>query len=126
MTPMKKYHALFILMLISGAVNAQQAKAYERVRFSAHLRGMVFHLNYADGYVGASTIKLKERKAVLVFRPESGSPDNDRSLRFAISGDPGRVILIKNVDETIEAPKKLSAIYQNNRQIQSLLFIRDR
>lgn len=55
---------------------AQQAKAYENVKYTARIKNGVFHLDYADGYVGASKIRLvSNRQKTQLFTAQYGTPD---------------------------------------------------
>lgn len=114
--------AILGALFICGAAHAQQAKAYEMKKYTARLKWMVFTLNYADGYMGASTIKLREGGTSSIFEPGSGALDNDGSLRFTAHNNTKLFILLKNVDETTEAPPKLFAVYGSKGKIYQLLF----
>lgn len=124
------YFIIALLILntntIGGQVSAQQAKAYENVHYTARKNNLVFYLDYADGYIGASRISLRPAHGkTQVFLPESGVPDAGGNfiLLTQSATDKGKVILA-NIDEGMEAPKTIHAIYSTKGQNFNLLFTR--
>lgn len=123
---MKLTIAIIVFIFTSSVVKTQQSKAYEMIRYTAQQNSTIFILNYADGYIGASTIKLKVGKTIILYRSESGSPDAGGSLRFTAEAKPGNFILLKDIDETTTAPRKLIADYHFNHHTYRLLFARNK
>ncbi|MHA4895726.1 hypothetical protein ACXZ1K_13315 [Pedobacter sp. PWIIR3] len=93
-------------------------KAYEMVSYSGKLNGIIIKLNLADGYIGASEIKIKDTKTgkPVVYIPESGTVGDSRQLKFSPLGTTksasnGYFILEKVEDVYDELPGTISADY---------------
>ncbi len=108
----------------TSAAVAQQAKAYETVKYTARIKNGVFHLNYADGYIGASNIGLvSTRRKTLLFTPQSGTPDANGNFVLSLSsGADKREITLRGINEETEAPNTIGASYREKDRVLVLLF----
>ena len=107
-----------------SAAIAQQAKAYETVKYTAKIKNGVFHLDYADGYVGASKIRLiSNQKKAQLFTPQSGTPEADGNFVLRLrSGADKQEIILTGISEETEAPNTIRASYRVNGRVLALLF----
>ncbi len=108
----------------TSAAMAQHAKAYETVKYTAKIKNGVFHLDYADGYIGASKIRLVSTKQKeQLFTPQSGTPEANGDFVLNLSsGADKRNITLRRIDEEMEAPNTIRASYREKGRILSLLF----
>lgn len=115
-----------ILSLSAKASLAQQAKAYETVKYNATTKSAIFYLDYADGYIGASKIWLNEKnhKKQLLL-PESGAAELNGNfvLHSEVAADKSKVIL-KHINEEREAPETIRADYRATGRNIALVFYR--
>ena len=105
---------------------AQQAKAYETVKYIAKNGSLVFQLAYADGYIAASQIKVKNGRGVIqIFIPDSGTtePNGNFILRPRDVADKREIVLFKISEET-EAPKAIRGGYRASGTLLNLIFNR--
>lgn len=121
---------LFQIILLSSlcfsasGARAQQAKAYETVKYTARIKNGVFHLDYADGYIGASKIRfVSNRQKTRLFTPQSGTPEANGDFVLNLSsGADKRDITLKGIDEETEAPNIIRAYYLEKGRVLALLF----
>lgn len=103
---------------------AQQAKAYETVKYTARIKNGVFHLDYADGYIGASKVRLvSNQKQTQLFSPQSGSTEGNGN--FVLSSNLAsnkREIILTGINEETEAPDIIRASYREKGRVLPLLF----
>jgi len=113
-----------ILLLTAGKSKAQQAKAYETIKYTARSNNIFFRLDYADGYIGASKIKLQQaHQKAQVFTPETGTPEtNGDFIMCPLSASDKREIVLQKTDEESVAPKVIHAIYKANGKNVRLIF----
>ena len=106
------------------ATIVQQAKAYETVKYAAELKNGVFHLDYADGYIGASKIRLvSNRQKTQLFTPQNGTPEANGNFVFRFtSGAEKREIILTGISEETEAPNTIRASYREKSRVFTLLF----
>jgi hypothetical protein len=74
------YRALFVVLgiFLSSQVAVQaEPKAYEVVKYSGKAGGATIALDFADGYVGASEIRISQGGKTTTFRL-----DNSGQMRF--------------------------------------------
>lgn len=123
-------HILFQITLFgslcysTSTAMAQQAKAYETVKYTARSKNGVFHLDYADRYIGASKIRLvSTRQKTQLFTPQSGTPEANGNfvLNFS-SGADKREIILTGINEETEAPNTILASYREKGRVLALLF----
>jgi hypothetical protein len=107
---------------------AQQAKAYETVKYTASIKNYVFHLDYADGYIGASQIRLfSTRQKPKLFTPNSGTPEANGNFVLSLSsGTVRRQIILTGINEEAEAPNTITASYKAKGLKLSLLFYKNK
>jgi hypothetical protein len=128
---MKSLHLLLFslagLILAVFSASAQQAKAYENVRYVACQQGMVFQLYYAGGYIGASKIKLKQQQKTVVLVPESGMPDEDGNFVFyPASVSDRRKVVLAGINEDAIAPQTIRGTYKTKGRVTTLVFIKSK
>lgn len=103
-----------LVVFINNRVEAQQAKAYEMVHYTAKAGNMLFKLDYADGYIGASRVTLQQpQHKTQVFFPENGVAEQNGDFLFgpqAIS-DQGKIKLT-HINEEALAPATIRATFQ--------------
>ncbi|RYY35325.1 MAG: hypothetical protein EOP46_10400 [Sphingobacteriaceae bacterium] len=112
----------------SSTAMAQQAKAYETVKYTARIKNGVFHLDYADGYIGASKIRLvSPRQKTQIFTPQSGTPEvNGNFVLSSSSAGNNRVIILTGINEETVAPNTIRASYREKGRQLVLLFHKNR
>ncbi|MFD1256933.1 hypothetical protein ACFQ3S_09005 [Mucilaginibacter terrae] len=112
----------------TSAAMAQQAKAYETVKYTARIKNRVFHLDYADGYIGASKIRLvSSRQKTQLFTPQSGTPEANGNFVFRLSsGADKREIILTGINEETEAPNTIRASYREKGRVLVLLFYKNK
>ncbi|WP_374950747.1 hypothetical protein [Mucilaginibacter sp.] len=112
------------LCFSANAAMAQQAKAYETVKYTARIKNGIFHLDYADGYIGASAIRLVgTRQKAKLFMPQSGVPEANGQFRLSCSsGKDKREIILNGINEEAEAPDIIRANYRKKNKVFALLF----
>ena len=108
----------------SSPAMAQQAKAYETVKYTARIKNGVFHLDYADGYIGASKIRLvSSRQKTKVFTPDGGTLEaNGNFVLSSSSGSNKWELILTGIDEGTEAPNTIRAKYREKGRVVALLF----
>lgn len=109
-----KYYILLSMLLFSGNLYAQQAKAYELVHYVATNGGQAYLLDYADGYPCASNIKIKRAgRTTFILEPVNGFANDNGDLLFIApkSKQEGEIVL-HGVDDDNVAPAKLKATYK--------------
>ncbi|RZL16449.1 MAG: hypothetical protein EOO89_11495 [Pedobacter sp.] len=107
---------------------AQQAKAYETVKYIARSKSGVFHLDYADGYIGASTISLvSNQKKTQLFTPQNFTTEANGNLVLTsnLASNKQEIILIGIYEET-EAPNTIRASYREKGRRLALLFYKNK
>ena len=105
---------------------AQQAKAYETVNYIAKNGSLVFQLAYADGYIAASQIKVKNGRGVIqIFIPESGTTEQNGNfiLRPRDIVDKREIVLFK-ISEESAAPKVIRGACRARGILLNLIFNR--
>lgn len=108
-----KYGILLFCLLFSGSLYAQQAKAYELVHYVAESNGRTCLLDYADGYPGASSIKMKRsNRIIFTFQPANGAADYNADLIFNSTKKQAGQIILLGVGENSIAPAILKATYE--------------
>jgi hypothetical protein len=107
---------------------AQQAKAYETVKYTARIKNGVFHLDYADGYIGASRIRLvRTHQKTQTFTPETGTPENNGNFVLCLgSGADKLEIILTHINEETEAPNTIRASYREKGRVFALLFLKNK
>jgi hypothetical protein len=112
----------------ASAAMAQQAKAYETVKYTGRSENGVFHLDYADGYIGASKIRLvSTRQKTRLFTPQSGTPDANGNLVLRLnSGADKREMILTGISEETEAPNTIRASYQEKGRVVVVLFYKNK
>jgi hypothetical protein len=119
---------LIALIFMNTSARAQQAKAYETVHYRAKAGDLLFQLNYADGYIGASQIKLRENgRKTRIFLPESGAIESNGDFRFvpqqiAHNGD----ICLTRLNEEETAPDLIRGSYRAKGRTVVLIFKRSK
>ncbi len=134
---MKKYliTALALLVFFSASKICIAQKAYENVSYSAKINGSVALLTYADGYIGASYIMMKNGRRNLRFEPVENLPESTGSLSLFIkrskasstkssSHSSDHYFILKNVDVEYEAPDVIKAVYIKEKAKQLVQFRR--
>ncbi len=118
---------LTILFLTKIAI-AQQPKAYEIVKYTARAQNMVFHLDYADGYIAASKISMTQaHHKKQLFTPENGTPETDGNFGLKSSADANQnEVILKQINEETEAPKTIHANYRANGRTIPFVFYRSK
>lgn len=103
---------------------AQQAKAYETVKYMAKINNKVFRLDYADGYIGASKIRLiSTGRKTLLFTPASGTTEANGNFVLGLSsGANKQEIILIGINEEIEAPATIRAGYREKGRTVTLSF----
>jgi|GEM_PF-4278182 len=111
-----------------SAAIAQQAKAYETVKYTAKIKNGVFHLDYADGYVGASKIRLiRTHQKTQLFTPQNSTPEANGTFVLSLSlGADKRKIILTGINEEAEAPKTIRANYREKSRSLALLFYKNK
>jgi len=118
------FYQIFLMMalvLSAAETFAQQPKAFETVKYIARARQMVFRLDYAEGYLGASRIRLiKTGQKPQVFSPDGDTPEADGEfvLRSAVK----HTIILTHINDESEAPETIQAIYRKNGRVTNLMF----
>lgn len=107
-----KYFIIICCLFFSRNLYAQQAKAYEIVHYTAKSGDRTFLLAYADGYIGASEIRLKQPKnRTVVLRPVSGVTETNGDFEFkAESAATQGQITLKHIDEMAVAPTIIEGV----------------
>ena len=121
--------ALFCSICFYGvAAIAQQAKAYETVKYTARVKNDVFRLDYADGYIGASKIRLvSNQKKSQLFTPQNGTPESNGNFVLTSNlASNKREIILTGINEETEAPSTIRASYRENGRVLGLLFHKNR
>lgn len=90
-------------------------KAYEAINYHGKTNGRLVKFILANGYIGASTLKLsvpRQTKSIS-FEPETGVPDEHNQLKFiAASPNDQEYFILNNMQETYEeTPRSVSGIY---------------
>jgi hypothetical protein len=103
---------------------AQQAKAYETVEYTAKINNKVFRLDYADGYIGASNIRLiSTGRKTLLFTPTSGTAEANGNFVLGLSsGANNQEIILSGINEEIEPPGTIRARYREKGRTLMLSF----
>lgn len=116
------------LCFSAGGAMAQQAKAYETVKYTARIKNCVFRLDYTDGYIGASKIRLvSTRQKAQLFTSQSGTPEADGNFVFSLSsGADKRQIILTGISEETAAPDAIRASYREKGRVLSLLFYKNK
>jgi hypothetical protein len=120
---------LFIaLVFLNTLAKAQQAKAYETVHYRAKAGNLLFLLNYADAYIGASQIKLREsRRKIRIFLPESGRIEINGDLRFVLQPSANNTdIILTHLNEEETAPDLIRGSYRAKGHTVVLIFKRSK
>ncbi|RYY38072.1 MAG: hypothetical protein EOP46_00260 [Sphingobacteriaceae bacterium] len=107
---------------------AQQAKAYETVKYTARIKNGVFRLDYADGYIGASKIRLvSNQKKIQLFTPQNGTPEANGNLVLTsnLASNKREIVLI-GINEETEAPNTIRANYREKGRELALLFYKNK
>jgi hypothetical protein len=115
------------LCFFESATMAQQAKAYETVKYIARIKSGVFHLDYANGYIGASKIRLvRTRQKTRLFTPQSGTPDVNGNFVLSLSSGADKwEIILTGINEETEAPNTIRASYREKGRGHALLFYKN-
>ena len=116
------------LICVNAGVKAQQAKAYETVRYKAKAGNLIFLLDYADGYIGASRIRLKQNgQKTQIFLPESGTTESNGDFKFVPqrSADKTEITLTRLNDEET-APPVIRGTYRAKDHPVGLMFKRSK
>ena len=112
---------LFTLQVFAQGV----PKAYGSINYYGKWNGRPVSLMLADGYIGASRIKVQMGKTrLIVFNPNSGVIDEYNQLKF-IPAKEGRqdYFILDNMQEVYEAaPVFIAGKYHLNNQIISIKF----
>jgi hypothetical protein len=86
--PMKKFSLTISMLLCLASLRMfgqGVPKAYEAVNYRGKVNGSLVRLMLANGYIGASSVKLllPGKAKPLVFEPDAGVADADNRLKFA-------------------------------------------
>jgi hypothetical protein len=124
----KRWSVIFALLIalvfLSTSAKAQQAKAYETVHYKAKAGNLLFLLNYADGYIGASQIKLRENgRKIRIFLPESGAIESNGDFRFVLQPSANKTdIILTRLNDEETAPDLIRGSYRANGHAVVLIF----
>lgn len=90
-------------------------KAYETIYYQGKANGRLVKLMLANGYIGASTLKLTVpgKKKPMVFDPDAGVADEHNRLKFVIADQNDReYFILDNMQEAYEeTPTVITGIY---------------
>jgi hypothetical protein len=119
---------ILVLMSLTEKIIAQQAKAYETVNYTARINNSAFYLGYADGYIGASKIKLvSTHNKPKLFTPASGTPEANGDFVLTLNlGADKREIILTGINEDVEAPKTIRGTYRERGRVLALLFYKNK
>lgn len=100
-------------------------KAYGSINYFGKLNGRTIKLMLADGYIGASRVKVQFGKtSLIVFSPNSGVVDEYNQLKF-IPAEEGRqdYFILDNMQEVYDgAPVFIEGKYHLKNQIIPVKF----
>lgn len=127
---MKYWFTTFVILIglltANYSVKAQQAKAYETIYYKARAGHLLFLLNYGDGYLAASQIRVRQSgQKALVFLPVSGAAESNGDFEF-YPQQPGSKdsIILTHINEEETAPTFIRARYRAKGKLIPLLFKR--
>ena len=120
-----KYFPTLICFFICISLQAQQPKAYQMVSFKNAAQKLRFELDYAEGYLAASQIKLAQPRAkTQIFNPVSGTPEENGELSFRANS--GATIKLLGIDQEATSPKSIKGTYRFKGKVLQILFYRTR
>ncbi len=118
------FHLCLCMIGISVTAHAQQAKAYNVIRYAAKAPGLTFRLSYADGYLAASKITItRPKQKAITLTPQSGTPEANGDLIFEAQNNVSEPrVILNHIDEAVEASKSIPGKYLLKGRTISLLF----
>ncbi|MBD1383952.1 hypothetical protein IDJ75_01575 [Mucilaginibacter rigui] len=110
---------LLKLLLLAGVLSpafGYAQKAYEAVKYTGKVQNMAVRFILANGYLGASEVKLTDGKThkTASFMPEYGYADDNKNLTFYRQNDATKTayFAISGMEELFETPPvKIKGIY---------------
>lgn len=125
-----KHISIFILLLALFPLSGIAQKAYETERYSGKLQGQTIELKLADGYIGASEIKLlaPHSSKIILYRPDSGVPDENYQITFSADGKTGAgYFILKNMQDAYdELPAAIYGQFKSGNKILAVKLLKSR
>lgn len=119
-----RYFVFFMLILSASLLAHTQGvpKAYEVRNYQGKVNGKQVRFSLADGYIGASFLKMYLPGEIkpLIFEPDAGVADANKRLKFisVIQGRPDYFILDNMQEAYDETPTYIAGSYFfNNKKI---------
>lgn len=114
----------FLLLIALLPVTGFAQKAYESALYSTKLQGKLIRLTLANGYIGASKIRLSGPAKTSSFLPDSSVADKDNRLVFrAAASDSAAYFILSNMQEVYEQlPATINGQYYSGEKRINIKF----